>query len=260
MKKEEILLNYIALDSKIELCTCNNDDFFVTYGQKDTCFSVANKQKIFFLIKNLDKSPIIAKLNNKMYISFIYTKIHTIIFGPFKLKNELDTYYSINNVICNDFDNISFIPIYDILKKISFLYEYFNETTFDYTTFYSNNFKKTQTEIRLQKEFTDMLFNYNEDLSGHHSSTPIRRLEECVKNGDLNLIPYSINEILSLKSGITSKDALRNAKNLSIVGITNITKAAINGGLFYEIAYTLSDTYIMQIESAPNIDILNGIF
>ncbi|WP_400246097.1 helix-turn-helix domain-containing protein [Niallia sp. JL1B1071] len=48
--------------------------------------------------------------------------------------------------------------------------------------------------------------------------------------------------------GILAKSHLRHKKNLAISGITLATRAAIDGGLPYETAYTLSDLYIQNIE------------
>ncbi|GAF67115.1 putative response regulator [Bacillus sp. TS-2] len=55
-------------------------------------------------------------------------------------------------------------------------------------------------------------------------------------------------------SGVLSKSSpLRNRKNLAIAAITLGTRAAMEGGLHYEVAYMLSDYYIQNIEDLKSI-------
>jgi len=55
---------------------------------------------------------------------------------------------------------------------------------------------------------------------------------------------------------LSKKDQLRSIKNLGISFITIATRSAIEGGLHYEIAYTLSDLYIQNLEEIHNINSL----
>ncbi|WP_052091914.1 helix-turn-helix domain-containing protein [Paenibacillus sp. FSL H7-0357] len=52
---------------------------------------------------------------------------------------------------------------------------------------------------------------------------------------------------------LSKKSQLRSKKNLAISSITLATRAAIDGGLFWEIAYTLSDFHIQHIEELKDI-------
>lgn len=54
--------------------------------------------------------------------------------------------------------------------------------------------------------------------------------------------------------GILSKDQLRNSKNMFIAGITLFTRAAIEGGVPEETAYSLSDGYIQTVEECADRD------
>src|SRR4030095_6070500 len=56
------------------------------------------------------------------------------------------------------------------------------------------------------------------------------------------------------KLGILSKKSyLRSQKNIAIAGITLATRAAMEGGLHSEIAYTMSDLYIQHLEELMDI-------
>lgn len=52
---------------------------------------------------------------------------------------------------------------------------------------------------------------------------------------------------------MTSKDPIRNGRNLAIIVVALATRAAIRGGVLPEVAMSLSDVYIQRIEELPNI-------
>lgn len=77
-----------------------------------------------------------------------------------------------------------------------------------------------------------------------------KKLFECIKEGkkdDLIKNLWAIPE--SGEVGVLSKTShLRSQKNSVIAAITLATRSAIDGGLFPEIAYTLSDLFIQNLE------------
>ncbi|OPA81534.1 hypothetical protein BVG16_02495 [Paenibacillus selenitireducens] len=83
----------------------------------------------------------------------------------------------------------------------------------------------------------------------HQDPTHEAMLFQLIKQGKkeelLRLFPLLSDE----KMGTLSKRShLRSYKNLAITAITLATRAAIEGGLFWEAAYSLSDLHIQQIE------------
>lgn len=62
------------------------------------------------------------------------------------------------------------------------------------------------------------------------------------------MLKKSIGEDYLGKTGVLSKDELRNTKNLGIVVMTLASRAAIRGGLMPEISYSMSDVFIQKIE------------
>ena len=57
-----------------------------------------------------------------------------------------------------------------------------------------------------------------------------------------------------MRVGTLSPDGLRNWKDLSIVVITLSSRSAIAGGLPPEIAFSMSDAFVRQIEEQKNRD------
>ncbi|MGE5676696.1 MAG: helix-turn-helix transcriptional regulator [Pseudomonadota bacterium] len=63
----------------------------------------------------------------------------------------------------------------------------------------------------------------------------------------------TLHEINSLKRTRLSKDAVRSVKNSLICSVTIFTRAAIEGGVTPEAAFTLSDSLILAIEDMHSL-------
>ena len=74
-----------------------------------------------------------------------------------------------------------------------------------------------------------------------------------IENGDLIQLEKSMQEDYDGTIGTLAKDPLRNLKNLGIVLVTLASRAAIRGGLSPEISFSLSDSYIQQIEECKDL-------
>lgn len=81
-----------------------------------------------------------------------------------------------------------------------------------------------------------------------------------VRDGDLNYKQAKISaQMISNGVPTHSREPLRQAKNSIIVFISLCTRAAIEGGLSPDLAYTLGDTYIQKVEDATTASDLNPI-
>jgi len=82
-----------------------------------------------------------------------------------------------------------------------------------------------------------------------------RALLDMVRNGDLNY-RAALSRSMQLSTGVPvdSRDALRQSKTSVIVFASLVCRAAIEGGLSPDIAYTLSDSYIQTAENAKTLE------
>lgn len=85
-------------------------------------------------------------------------------------------------------------------------------------------------------------------------------LLEMVRNGDLNY-KDALNDSLLISEGVpvSGKDPLRQAKTSVIVFTSIVCRAAIEGGLSPEAAYSLGDSYIQSAENASTYDEIRSI-
>lgn len=106
---------------------------------------------------------------------------------------------------------------------------------------------------KVQKHFNDILFENHENNVHHNPYDQEMREFGSIENGDLIQLEKSLQEDYDGTTGTLAKDPLRNLKNLGIVLATLASRAAIRGGLSPEISFSLSDSYIQQIEECKDL-------
>ena len=131
----------------------------------------------------------------------------------------------------DEYDIFTPILLSQFCLAILFLYERATGVKITLETFFTENFIDKKIEEALQNEATRIRLTYSEELSGHHTPERVKRLMDCVRTGNLEMVVDAAQENMRGGAGITSPDELRNSKNMSIAGITNITNAAIDAGV-----------------------------
>ena len=106
---------------------------------------------------------------------------------------------------------------------------------------------------KVQKHFNDILFENHENNVHHNPYDQEMREFGSIENGDLIQLEKSLQEDYDGTIGTLAKDPLRNLKTLGIVLVTLASRAAIRGGLSPEISFSLSDSYIQQIEECKDL-------
>lgn len=88
----------------------------------------------------------------------------------------------------------------------------------------------------------------------HHDPMQEREMFRYITNGDkAGLLRTHASFAEESYGRLSRKSQLRSKKNLAVSSITLATRAAIEGGLFWEAAYTLSDFHIQHIEELRDI-------
>ncbi|HHT7239816.1 MULTISPECIES: helix-turn-helix domain-containing protein [Bacillus] len=154
-------------------------------------------------------------------------------------KEEMIRYYQSLPVLSNlQFLNISMVLYYmlyqqkldiaDILQKNILLKK--------------EDFEIEQPDIHISEQRQSTLT--------HIDPLVERKIFECIKQGKKDDLIKNLRRLPeSGELGVLSKTShLRSQKNSAIAAITLATRSAIEGGLFPEIAYTLSDLFIQKLE------------
>lgn len=146
-------------------------------------------------------------------------------------------------------------------KKRELLYILRKAPRFDYGSFVSlliflDFIINGSTEIPVdvdEIEITPEQKEHNEDvLEFHHNSHELendilKAIEEGRSDDLLKLLLQVRSSGVSM--GITAKDSTRNLRNAFITSASLVSRAAIRGGLDYEYALTLCDSYIYDMEN-----------
>ncbi|MCQ2770525.1 MAG: helix-turn-helix domain-containing protein [Clostridia bacterium] len=204
--------------------------------------------------------PHVVAYNNE-YVFGVYQQPHSlIIFGPVKMEIPFRLRFRAQGEKLVNIKKVSSIKLSKFALNLQMLFELTTDTTLDIVNYYSENTLEDSLVSFVEREAINSNLENIEINEAHHSMAPIRQLEMCVRTGDMVMIVDAVTEMINAPSGRTAKDELRNAKNLSIAGITNVTRSAIEGGVPYTIAYAMSDSYISLIEQAANSVELGSIF
>ncbi|WP_127496261.1 helix-turn-helix domain-containing protein [Paenibacillus glycanilyticus] len=95
---------------------------------------------------------------------------------------------------------------------------------------------------------------HRESLTFHQSMMEEKKLFNLIRVGDPAGLMIKLAEFSYDGAGVLSKRShIRSLKNLAICGIALGMRAAIEGGLYEQQAYMLSDLYIQQIEELHDI-------
>lgn len=116
--------------------------------------------------------------------------------------------------------------------------------------------KQLETEsVTIENPNLNISIN-RQQFNSHHDFLTSEKILEGIKAGNKREVLNDLQKIYEeYEFGTLSKKSqLRNDKNLTISTIALATRAAILGGVHYEIAYTLSDLYIQRLEELDNGD------
>ncbi|SDY21894.1 AraC-type DNA-binding protein [Evansella caseinilytica] len=92
------------------------------------------------------------------------------------------------------------------------------------------------------------------DASFHMDIRQEQYIWQCIKEGDKDELTRHLQKLnVDGLGSLSKKSHIRHTKNQAIISIALATRAAIDGGLYPEIALTMSDIYIQQIEDAHDI-------
>lgn len=107
---------------------------------------------------------------------------------------------------------------------------------------------------KVQEKVSSHLFEFSENNIHHNAYDQEMREQHAIEHGDFDDLKASIEESFNGEIGLLGPNPLRHFKNIGIVVITLASRSAIRGGLSAEVAFSLSDTFINEIESFTSAD------
>lgn len=93
----------------------------------------------------------------------------------------------------------------------------------------------------------------------HNTYTQEQQMLRMVRKGDTQALRAWIASAPAIRGGTLASDQLRQVKNMFVVTATLVSRAAIQGGLSMEDAFTLSDAYIQKCELLNALDRITNL-
>ncbi len=217
---------------------------------------IKNKDFLAFLLKALpQKAPCLKSIHQKDIYCVVPDQKAIYVVGPVSFVSSV-------YLIC-DYDDLTleeetekYVPQTDLasyLEDMIFLNHMITGVELTAEQVIQNNCLNPEHEEKVQKNFNDILFENHENNIHHNPYDQELREFGSIEDGDLVQLEKSMQEDYDGSLGTLAKDPLRNLKNLGIVLVTLASRAAIRGGLSPEISFSLSDSYIQQIEECRDI-------
>ena len=257
--QDTILLQYLSkkmhthaykltIDGEITFSCCKVLAFQDTY--------IKDKDFLDFLLESLPQGiPCLRSIRQKNIYGIVTGHNAIYIVGPVSFAPPVYLNCDYNELILEE-EIEKYVPQVnpdDYLEDILFLNHMITGVESTTEQIIETNCLNHDHTGKVQKHFNDILFENHENNVHHNPYDQEMREFGSIENGDLIQLEKSLQEDYDGTIGTLAKDPLRNLKNLGIVLVTLASRAAIRGGLSPEISFSLSDSYIQQIEECKDL-------
>lgn len=107
-------------------------------------------------------------------------------------------------------------------------------------------------EETVKKDIARLKFSMQENNIIHNSYQREKRELECIRQGDMEGMEKCITEPYGGKLGTLSRDVLRSDKNVAMCAMAIYARAAIDGGIISDEAFSAGDSWAIRIDEAKS--------
>ena len=148
---------------------------------------------------------------------------------------------------------ISYCAYEKLCEETLLLFHLITGKCLSYQELNEKNYMSPAFEEKMKRNVQHVLFGYRENEKIHNPYTREVREMESIKRGDEQQLIQSLNESFIGEYAVLSKNELQSAKNLAIVGLAISARAAIEGGIPFEEAFSMNDSYILSVDRSDHI-------
>lgn len=226
-------------------------------------FTPDELMSFFTARKDMDlESPVFLSFNQQIVYAFVPVPGHYFIIGPVRFSDEVYLRYQEETRLADNgwLQTVPVCTFKDLASDTLLIFNLYQEEQLDESALVTENCIRQETDAQLQAHFSELVFENREQGRRHNPYD--QEFRECasIEHGDLEQLKRAIKEDYLGELGTLAKNPIRHTRNLGIVVITLASRAAIRGGLPYEIAYSLSDSSIQKLEESSDIPTLFHIF
>ncbi|MFV0362603.1 MAG: helix-turn-helix domain-containing protein [Suipraeoptans sp.] len=242
------LMQYISaqLNTIVRIYSCNNELLDLICSNPSLQIDALDNEAIL-LIPSSEELPRLISGSQKITYAAINTETRRFLVGPVILNSiiicnaKLPVHAEINMYLfpCD----LSFF-----IDKILLLHNLYHRKVITTHEVIAYNCTRVLADGTVAQKFTDLVFENRESSLRHNPYEQELREISSIQNGNLEQLTKSWEETYEGKVGTLARTSLRHSKNHGIVLVTLASRAAMNGGILPEIAFSLSDSYIQTIE------------
>lgn len=154
------------------------------------------------------------------------------------------------------------MPLESIMQILCTMNYVLNDEKLELTDITIYEPEQEDLKTLLERQRSDHIFSYPEektDIYRHNTYTQEQLLLRLVRKGDTPALQEWIASAPAIRGGTLAADQLRQVKNTFIVSATLISRAAIQGGLSTEDAFSLSDMYIQKCEFLNSLNRITNL-
>lgn len=146
--------------------------------------------------------------------------------------------------------NIIHMPLESILQIMAMMYYCLTEEKVQVWDILSDRFNPPFSPSEERRQALKALYiNEEAPLYHQHNSYPLEQeIMKLIRYGEVDKLESWAKKAPAIRGGILASNQLRQQKNLLIVAATLESRAAIDGGVDTEEAFSLSDQYIQKCE------------
>lgn len=232
---------------------CERKDLTDIFQETSPEYQSIGKAIIAFLLEHSDnKIPAIFPSADFVVYACVPARHSLFLIGPLLLENCSEYTHHLPAFPCEKewLSSLYLCGTEELIDKLLLMRNLFFDTSITAEEIILFNCVKKSINDNIQKDFSNTLFTNHEHTTKHNPYDQEIREISSIRNGNLDQLKKSLAEDYLGKVGTLAKTPLRHSKNLGIVLVTLSSRAAIEGGLLPEIAFSLSDIYIQKIEEA----------
>jgi len=243
-----MLLSYLGNDQQNDPLVCDSE-----FAEELIKQSTGQYPKIY-----LEEHPI--------YYAILESEDGVYIIGPintdYRIKEirgrTISEYIAAKHCIKEKAHRVPFCDYDRFCEEVLLLFNIIKGTKMKISELNDKNFGQDYFH-EVRRELGEIYFRYQENEKLHNPYMREVREMNSIREGNVNNLIKSIDEEFEGEYAVLSKDAVRAKINLAIVGLAISARAAIEGGLSSEEAFSINDSYIVKVDSlvhAGQIDAL----
>lgn len=195
-------------------------------------------------------SPEIIDMNHEIFYASVKSESKFFLLGPVRLTGSVffRTFFEDCSIPDSKQTDIPETNLRNFIQYTLLLHNLFAQVPLSLDDFLISILSDEEYNKNIQKNFGNILFENQENHTQHNSYGQEIREMDSIRSGDIERLKQSWQEDYIGSFGVLGPTRLRTYQNLGIVITVLASRAAIEGGVHPEIAFSLADSYCQKIE------------